>query len=191
VNVFAVLVFPTFVPGNVAVAGVNAAWGLPVPDSATVCGLFVPLSPTESVPVRDPLWVGVKVTLMVQLFPAAKEPPQVFVCEKLALVVMLLKYIVVLELLVSVAFFAALDASTTTVPNARAVGDTLMPLTCGSTVRLTYAVRVKLPDTPVMVTVAVPKVAEPVAVRVSVLVVVVGFGLNAAVTPFGRPEADS
>ena len=98
---------------------------------------------------------------------------------------------VALPPLVRVAVFALLVAVTTTVPNARAVGDTLMPLTCGSTVRLTYAVRVKLPDTPVIVTVTVPKAAEPLAVSVNVLVVVVGFGLNAAVTPFGRPEADS
>ena len=41
-----------------------------------------------------------------------------------------------------------------------------------------------------MVTVAVPVVAEPLAVRVSVLVVEAGLGLKAAVTPLGRPEAD-
>ena len=40
------------------------------------------------------------------------------------------------------------------------------------------------------VTVAVPAVAVLLAVRVSVLVVVAGFGLNAAVTPEGKPEAD-
>jgi hypothetical protein len=36
-----------------------------------------------------------------------------------------------------------------------------------------------------------PTFAEPLAVNVSVLVPVVGFGENAAVTPAGRPEADS
>ena len=149
------------------------------------------MSLIESVPVRDPIWVGEKVTLIAQLFPAAKVLPQVLVCVKFALVVMLLMSSVALPALLSVAFFAALDASTTTVPKERPVGDTVMPLTCGSTVRLTYAVRVKLPDTPVIVTVAVPKVAEPVAVKVSVLGVVAGLGLNMAVTPVGRPEADS
>ena len=41
-----------------------------------------------------------------------------------------------------------------------------------------------------MVTVAVPVVAVLLAVNVSVLVVVVGFELNNAVTPPGRPDAD-
>jgi hypothetical protein len=41
-----------------------------------------------------------------------------------------------------------------------------------------------------MVTVAVPVVAVLLAVSVNVLVVVVGFVLNDAVTPLGRPEAD-
>jgi len=41
-----------------------------------------------------------------------------------------------------------------------------------------------------MVTVAVPVVAVLLAVRVSVLEVVAEAGLNEAVTPVGRPEAD-
>ena len=49
---------------------------------------------------------------------------------------------------------------------------------------------VNVPDVPVMVTVAVPTVAVLVAVNVNVLVVVVFAGLNDAVTPLGRPEAD-
>lgn len=44
---------------------------------------------------------------------------------------------------------------------------------------------------PVIVTVEVPVVALPLAVSVKVLVPVVGFGLNAAVTPSGRPDAAS
>jgi len=40
-----------------------------------------------------------------------------------------------------------------------------------------------------MVTVAVPAVAELLAVKVSVLVPVVLVGLNDAVTPLGNPEA--
>ena len=57
------------------------------------------------------------------------------------------------------------------------------------TVRFTVVVCVMLPDTPVMVIVAVPRVALAPAVRVSVLVEVVGFGLNPAVTPLGKPDA--
>ena len=50
-------------------------------------------------------------------------------------------------------------------------------------------VSVKVSEVPVMVTVEVPFVALPAAVRVRVLVVVVGFGENCAETPFGRPGA--
>ena len=49
---------------------------------------------------------------------------------------------------------------------------------------------VRLPEVPVMVTLAVPVVAVLLAVRVNVLVLVVLAGLNDAVTPLGRPEAD-
>ena len=56
--------------------------------------------------------------------------------------------------------------------------------------RETVPVFVKLPETPVMVTEAVPVVAVPLAVSVNVLVLVVLPGLNDAVTPPGRPDAD-
>jgi len=58
------------------------------------------------------------------------------------------------------------------------------------TVRVTVVVWLKLPDVPVIVTVAVPVVAVPLAVSVSVLVPVVLVGLKDAVTPLGNPDAD-
>lgn len=58
----------------------------------------------------------------------------------------------------------------------------------GVTVRETVVICDKLPDVPVMVTVTVPRAA--VLRAVSVLVVVVPLGLNVAVTPLGRPEAE-
>jgi hypothetical protein len=58
------------------------------------------------------------------------------------------------------------------------------------TLRVIAVVLVKLPEVPVMVTVTVPVVAVPLAVSVNVLLAVAGLGLNAAVTPLGRPEAD-
>jgi hypothetical protein len=58
------------------------------------------------------------------------------------------------------------------------------------TVRVIEVVRVKLPDVPVMVTVAVPVVAVPLAVKVTVLFVAVLAGLKDAVTPLGSPDAD-
>ena len=56
--------------------------------------------------------------------------------------------------------------------------------------RETVVVFVKLPDEPVMVTEAVPEVAVLLAVSVNVLVLAVLLGLNEAVTPLGRPDAD-
>jgi hypothetical protein len=49
---------------------------------------------------------------------------------------------------------------------------------------------VKLPDFPVIVTVAVVVGAVLLAVNVNVLVAVAGFALNEAVTPLGSPDAD-
>ena len=57
------------------------------------------------------------------------------------------------------------------------------------TVKLTVVVAVRLPEVPVMVTVAVPGAAEPLAVSVKTLVVEVLVGLKEAVTPLGSPEA--
>ena len=51
-------------------------------------------------------------------------------------------------------------------------------------------VLVKLPDEPVTVTVTVPVVAVLLAVSVNMLVLAVLLGLNDAVTPLGRPDAD-
>lgn len=57
------------------------------------------------------------------------------------------------------------------------------------TVRAMVVVAVRLPEVPVIVTVADPVVAVPLAVRVNTLVPVVGFVPNAAVTPLGNPDA--
>ena len=93
--------------------------------------------------------------------------------------------------LASVTVFALLVDPKTTVPKESEVGVrvTTGPPPAGFTVSCTVVVWVKAPDTPVMVTVTVPVAAEPLAVKVSVLVVAVGFGLNPAVTPLGRPDA--
>ena len=48
---------------------------------------------------------------------------------------------------------------------------------------------VRVPEVPVMVTLDVPAVAVPLAFRVSMLLPVVGFVPNVAVTPEGRPDA--
>jgi hypothetical protein len=60
----------------------------------------------------------------------------------------------------------------------------------GVTVRVIVVVCVNVPDVLVMVTVTVPVVAVLLAASVNVLVVVVELGLNDAVTPLGKPDAD-
>jgi len=55
---------------------------------------------------------------------------------------------------------------------------------------VTVVVLVKPADEPVRVTVTVPVAATPLAVSVNVLVLAVLLGLNEAVTPLGRPDAD-
>jgi hypothetical protein len=59
------------------------------------------------------------------------------------------------------------------------------------TVRLSVVIAVRLPDAPLIVTTKVPNAAVELAVSVRVLVEVVGFGLNEAVTPLGNPVAVS
>ena len=58
------------------------------------------------------------------------------------------------------------------------------------TVRVIAVVCVNAPDVPVMVTVTVPMAAVLLTASVNVLVAVTGLGLNDAVTPLGKPEAD-
>jgi hypothetical protein len=58
------------------------------------------------------------------------------------------------------------------------------------TVRTMVVELVKLPEVPVIVTVAVPVVAVLPAENVSVLVVKVLLGIKEAVTPLGKPVAD-
>src|SRR5207302_662249 len=68
-----VRVFPAFT-FSVAAGPVNPKSGaaVPFPLSVMICGLPPALSVSDSVPVRAPEAVGVKVTLMVQVAPAAK-----------------------------------------------------------------------------------------------------------------------
>jgi len=73
----------------------------------------------------------------------------------------------------------------------KVVGDVERLKLCANvTVRLTVVVCVRLPDLPVTVTVAVPAVAEALAVKVNVLLDVAGLGLKLAVTPLGKPDVD-
>ena len=50
---------------------------VPIPLSGTFCGLPAALSLTDKAALRAPAAVGLNVTLIVQLEPAANEAPQV------------------------------------------------------------------------------------------------------------------
>jgi len=131
-------------------------------------------------------------TLMVQVFPAASarpllQAPVVTFWKKSPLTVRPVIFSVAFPELVRVTVFTEASLPTIVLGNTSEVGlnFTFAPLM----VMLTVVVWVKVPDVPVMVTTLVPAAAEELAVRVRVLVVVAGFGLNAAVTPAGRFDA--
>ena len=121
------LLVPTFCELNVKLVGVTVNCGVleaPVPVSDTFCGLLEAESVSVSVPVRVPPAVGVKVTLTVQLAPAARLLPQLLVCEKSPLVVMELNVTAPAVSLVAVTVWAALLAPTFCEANVRLVGVT-------------------------------------------------------------------
>ena len=127
----------------------------------------------------------------MQFFPTASVLPQGFVlaaCAKAPLVEMLLMSSVALPVLVTVTGLAALVSPTTRLANVREAGDRLTAGARLLTVRFKVVVFVKLPDIAVMVMGLEPVAAVPLAVTVSVLVELVGFGLKVAVTPLGRAE---
>src|SRR5207302_1146323 len=73
VTVIAVLVVASnWLPKSRLVGSKPTAGAVPFPRRGSICGLPPALSPSDSVPVRAPKAVGVKVTLMVQFPPAAK-----------------------------------------------------------------------------------------------------------------------
>lgn len=188
------LVLPTVTGPKFNAVGETAS-ATPVPVRLAVCGLPGALSVIDSVPVRVPPWVGLKLTFTMQLAPAARVLPQaVFggaaTRAKSPLTAMLVIETALPPVFLTVTVFGPLVAPTWIFENTKEVGVKVMvPPPLAVTVRLTDVVCVKLPDTPVIVTVDVPVAAVELAVNVNVLFVVVGFGLNPAVTPLGRPVA--
>ena len=100
-----------------------------VPDSATVCGLRVSLSVIVTTAVRVPVAVGLNVTLIEQLDPAATFEPQLLLWAKSLEFVpdsaMLVMFKVRLPELARVIACAALVAPTAWLANVRLVGETL------------------------------------------------------------------
>ena len=99
---------------NERLDGVALTAATPVPLSATVCGLLLPLSVIVSVAVRKPRTVGVKVTEIVQLLPAVRVVEQLVLRVKSArFEMMLLTLMDVLWPFLSVTFFTELDVPRT------------------------------------------------------------------------------
>ena len=80
----------------------------PVPVREMMCGLPVALSVMVMAPVLVPVAVGVNVTLMVQLAPAATGVPQVVVWAKSPLGTILVMFSNAVPVFVSVTVRAAL-----------------------------------------------------------------------------------
>ena len=130
--------------------------------------------------------------MIKQLTPGATVALQdlaTIFCAKSPVVVMLLMFSVDDPVLVRVTVLAPDVTPTKILPHFNKAGVNVTDGPLPVTVRLNEVVAVMLPDVPVMVTVEVPSVAPALAVSVNVLVEVVGFGTNAAVTPLGKPEA--
>ncbi len=191
VNVFAALVVPILVLGKVALVGVNVASAMPVPESAIPCGLPGALSVKLSVPDAEPSCVGVKATLTLHDLEARSEAPQVV--EEMAkpgLAAMPLMFNVAVPVFFRITVLATLVLLTASLAKLSEAGSNSSVIAC-VTVSVSPVVCARLPEAPVKSTAAVPVVAVPLAVRVSVLVLLAGFGLKAAVTPVGNPRAES
>jgi hypothetical protein len=98
-----------------------------VPERVNVCGLPLALSATLTAAVKEPLAAGVKVTLIVQLPPAATLAPQLLLCAKslgfapVSAIPLILK--APLPVLLKVTVWAALVAPTAWLPKARLLAD--------------------------------------------------------------------
>jgi hypothetical protein len=109
VTVLAALVVVTAWFPKARVVGLTVTGTTPLPVNDTLCGLLFALSVIVRVPVRLPVVVGEKVTLIAQFAPAASDVPHVFVCAKSPEMLMEEMLSTVPRLFVSVTVFAVLD----------------------------------------------------------------------------------
>jgi hypothetical protein len=81
VKVLGALVVLTNCSGNVTAAGVRPIPlpAIPIPVRLAVCGLGLAVSLTVNCPVRVPIAVGAKVTLIVHWLPLSRLVPQVVI----------------------------------------------------------------------------------------------------------------
>jgi hypothetical protein len=98
---------------------------VPVPERVIVCGLLAALSEMVIAPVCSPAVVGVNVTLIVQLPPAATVMPQLLVCANCPLDTILVMLSDAVPVFLSVTDFATLVVFTRWLPKDRLVADKL------------------------------------------------------------------
>ena len=98
---------------------------MPVPLKVTLWGLLGASSVKVRVPVREPEAVGLKVTLTVQLAPAAMRVLQLSVSIKSPLTATPLIFRVIFPVFVSVIVLAELVVPTVCLPKERLVGERL------------------------------------------------------------------
>jgi len=171
------LVVCTVCDGNVSVVGATVRVGVvavPVPESATACGLPVALSAMLTLAVRAPPAVGLNVTLMMQFASTARLAGQVFVWEKSpAFAPVKLTPVIVsaaLPLFVSVTDCGALDVPTFCDANVRLVGASV---TVGAFAGAPVPVRLTLCGLPVALSVILTLAERaPVAVGLNVTLIV-------------------
>ena len=120
------LVVITFCPEKVKLADESVTRGaVPVPDNAMLCGLPAALSVIVTAPVLVPVTVGLNVTLMAQLTPAATGLTQLLVWAKSPLATMLEMVNPISPELVTVTVWAALVVPTNCPPNDNVEGRTV------------------------------------------------------------------
>ena len=120
------LMVPSICEGNVKEAGERVAAG-PEPDPVrpTVWMAGLALSVMVTVPVLDPLALGLKVTLTLHEAPASTLEPQLLVWEKSPLIAMLVMVSVAVPVLVRVKLCELLLVPTASEANVREAGEKL------------------------------------------------------------------
>jgi len=94
-----------------------------VPLRETVCGLPTALSEIVTVPFTLPVTLGARVTLIVQLAPAASVVPQLLVPAKFALAAILVMVSGAVPVLVSVMSRGSLAEPSTSLPKVRLLAE--------------------------------------------------------------------
>jgi len=97
----------------------------PRPFKWIVCGLGEALSAMISFPVRTPFAFGLNDTSIAQLFPIARLFPQLFVCRKSPVALMLESLSVAFPELLNVIFLGPVVLPTLSIPKFRDVGNRL------------------------------------------------------------------